>query len=36
MYINGHTLKEGDFISLSGYTGEIYLGKIPINQTSKS
>ena len=27
MTINGYTVKEGEFISISGYTGEIYLGK---------
>ncbi len=32
MYINGHTVKEGDFISISGYTGEIFLGKVKLTQ----
>jgi pyruvate, orthophosphate dikinase len=25
----GHTLKEGDYLSLNGSTGEVYLGKVP-------
>lgn len=32
MYINGHTVKEGDFISISGYTGEIFLGKVKLTE----
>ncbi|MCF2639052.1 pyruvate, phosphate dikinase [Fusobacterium varium] len=32
MYINGHTIKEGDFISISGYTGEIFLGKVKLTE----
>ena len=31
MYIGGYTVKEGDFISISGYTGEIYLGKVELS-----
>ena len=26
--INGHTIKEGDWISLNGSTGEVYLGEV--------
>ncbi len=26
--INGHTIKEGDWISLNGSTGEVYLGQV--------
>ena len=26
--VNGHTIKEGDWISLNGSTGEVYLGKV--------
>ena len=36
MTIGKHTLKEGDFISVSGHTGEIYLGKIPLKENSFS
>ena len=32
MYIGGHTVKEGDFISISGYTGEIFLGKVKLTE----
>lgn len=32
MHINGYTVKEGEFISISGYTGEIYLGKVPLTK----
>lgn len=32
MYINGYTVKEGEFISISGYNGEIYLGKVPLTK----
>ena len=32
MYINGHTVKEGNFISISGYTGEIFLGKVKLTE----
>ena len=32
MYINGHTVKEGDFISISGYTGDIFLGKVKLTE----
>lgn len=32
MYINGYTVKEGDFISISGYTGEIFLGKVKLTE----
>lgn len=32
MYIGGYTVKEGDFISISGYTGEIFLGKIKLTE----
>lgn len=31
--IDGVVVKEGDYISVSGYTGEIYLGKIPLDKT---
>ena len=34
MYIGGRTVKEGEFISISGYTGEIYLGKVAIKEAS--
>lgn len=34
MYIGGRTIKEGDFISISGYTGEIFLGKVAIKEAS--
>lgn len=34
MYLGGKTIKEGDFISISGYTGEIFLGKIAIKEAS--
>lgn len=34
MYIGGRTIKEGEFISISGYTGEIYLGKVAIKEAS--
>ena len=30
MYIGGFTVKEGDFISINGYTGEIFLGKVEL------
>ena len=36
MTVGKHTLKEGDFISVSGHTGEIYLGKIPLKENSFS
>lgn len=29
--INGHTLREGDFISLNGSTGEIIAGRQPLS-----
>lgn len=32
MYINGHTVKEEEFISISGYTGEIFLGKVELTE----
>lgn len=32
MNINGHIVKEGEFISISGYTGEIYLGKVGLTK----
>ena len=32
MTINGYTVKEGEFISISGYTGEIYLGKVGLTK----
>ncbi|MHD0319018.1 pyruvate, phosphate dikinase [Fusobacterium sp. THCT1E2] len=32
MYIGGYTVKEGDFISISGYTGEIFLGKVKLTE----
>ncbi len=32
MHINGYTVKEGEFISISGYTGEIYFGKVPLTK----
>lgn len=34
MYIGGRTIKEGEFISISGYTGEIFLGKIAMKEAS--
>ncbi|MHB9313831.1 pyruvate, phosphate dikinase [Fusobacterium polymorphum] len=36
MTVGKYTLKEGDFISVSGHTGEIYLGKIPLKESSFS
>lgn len=32
MHIGGYTVKEGDFISISGYTGEIFLGKVKLTE----
>ena len=32
IYIGGYTVKEGDFISISGYTGEIFLGKVKLTE----
>ncbi|MCB8566475.1 pyruvate, phosphate dikinase [Fusobacterium ulcerans] len=32
MYIGEYTVKEGDFISISGYTGEIFLGKVKLTE----
>lgn len=32
MYIGGYTVKEGDFVSISGYTGEIFLGKVKLTE----
>lgn len=32
---NGHTIKRGDFITISGTTGEVYLGKVPMTVPSK-
>jgi|GEM_PF-184396 len=34
MTVGEHVLKEGDFISVSGHTGEIFLGKIPLKENS--
>lgn len=31
MYINGHTVKEEEYISINGYTGEIFLGKVELS-----
>jgi len=31
----GHTIKRGDYITISGTTGEIYLGKVPMTVPSK-
>ena len=36
MTVGKYTLKEGDFISVSGHTGEIYLGKISLKENSFS
>lgn len=36
MTVGKYILKEGDFISVSGHTGEIYLGKIPLKENSFS
>jgi len=36
MTIGDYVLKEGDFISVSGHTGEIFLGKIPLKENSFS
>ena len=36
MTIGNRVLKEGDFISVNGHTGEIFLGKIPLKQNSFS
>ncbi len=30
MHLGGHTLKEGDFITLDGTTGNIFLGDLPL------
>ena len=32
---NGHTVKRGDYITISGTTGEVYLGKVPMTVPSK-
>ena len=32
MYIGGYTVKEGDFISISGYTGEIFLRQVKLTE----
>ncbi len=32
---NGHTIKRGDYITISGTTGEVYLGKVPMTVPSK-
>lgn len=32
MNINGYVVKEGEFISISGYTGNIYLGKLELTE----
>ena len=31
----GHTVKRGDYITISGTTGEVYLGKVPMTVPSK-
>ena len=36
MTIGNRVLKEGDFISVNGHTGEIFLGKIPLKESSFS
>ena len=36
MTIGNRVLKEGDFISVNGHTGEIFLGKIPLKENSFS
>ena len=36
MTVGAYVLKEGDFISVSGHTGEIFLGKIPLKENSFS
>lgn len=36
MIIGDKIVKEGDFISVSGHTGEIYLGKIPLKEAGFS
>lgn len=36
MTVGKYVLKEGDFISVSGHTGEIFLGKIPLKENSFS
>ena len=36
MTIGNRVLKEGDFISINGHTGEIFLGKIPLKENSFS
>ena len=30
--VNGHVIKEGDWISLNGSTGEVYLGQVETNE----
>ena len=30
--VGGHTLKEGDFMSIDGSTGNVYIGKIPTEE----
>ena len=32
---NGYTIKRGDYITISGTTGEVYLGKVPMTVPSK-
>ena len=32
---NGYTVKRGDYITISGTTGEVYLGKVPMTVPSK-
>ena len=36
MTVGEYVLKEGDFISVSGHTGEIFLRKIPLKENSFS
>ena len=34
--IDGHVVKEGDFLSIDGNTGNVYLGKLPTEEASIS
>ncbi len=36
MTIDGHVVKEGDFLSIDGNTGNVYLGKIPTQDAAIS
>jgi pyruvate,orthophosphate dikinase len=36
MQVNGHILREGDWISINGSTGEVILGKVPLVEPTLS